>query len=842
MKPPHTNFGSLTTIALLIAAAASWPTTAWAAFCTGKQNGLWCDGNNLVNCQNGSQTSSKACGSGCQSMPTGVADQCKSTSGSCAAKLDGAWCDGSNLLQCKGGGVSSSQACQYGCQAMPAGVADECKGAPAPTGPCAGKPDGAYCNGSSLMQCKGGGVVSSQTCANGCEVKPPGVADVCKSEATTATVCTGKADGSWCAGDGLLQCGGGKVSSSKTCTYGCQSMPPGLADQCKGAPASTGPCTGKSDGQWCDGDKVLTCSGGQATHASACANGCQTMPSGVADQCKPAPQPSGPCTGAADGEFCDGATLRVCKGGQQVGSQICELGCQSDGGANCTQPPFDPQKSCAGKADGAWCVGSQLASCKAGKVANAFNCPTGCQAMPSGVPDTCKKPGGDAACAGKFDGTWCSGGDLIQCSNGLIAKAISCAKGCAQPSGGAAACNYKTAGYCSGKQDGAWCDGPLLTACKLGATQSVFACPGGCQQNAAGVADACKSAATPSKPSTPSGSANVGETDGCATFDGGIDLWQGKGLKVWNQKDYGQQLGTCPGLTIHNSGCTITSLAMLHAYLGVKRHVDGQEGDDPVLENAWRKQYGGYAASDYEMGGKQVSGKCLVIWGSAPAGLVPAHGSNASTTCISPKAASFIVNALKSGMPVVAGVHWPGGNSAFYGTSEDWHWVLIVGVDQGGPLINDPWGGKERVHLSEGGLGKYIIDDLYVFWQPGQQQGGMAPPPLNENGEPTTEDELPKTIEYIDETPPTVVVPAPDAQGSDSGGDTHAEATPSANAGGLNKGASPTRAGSTSGCSANPASFSASGNGGASGIVAALLATLAFVGIGRRLVPMQRRD
>ena len=171
------------------------------------------------------------------------------------------------------------------------------------------------------------------------------------------------------------------------------------------------------------------------------------------------------------------------------------------------------------------------------------------------------------------------------------------------------------------------------------------------------------------------------------------------------------------------------------------------------------------------MGGKKVGGKCLVIWGSAPGGLVPAHGKNESTSCVSPKAANFIVSALKAGMPVVAGVHWPGGNSAFYGTNEDWHWVLIVGVDQGGPLINDPWGGKERVHLQDGGLGKYVIDDMYVFWQAGQQQGGMAAAPLDQDGEPTTEDSLPKTLQYIDETPPAPTPPASVDAGATAAGD-----------------------------------------------------------------------
>ena len=746
-------------LAIFAVLASLFAAPAFAAFCTGKQNGLWCDGNNLVNCQGGAQASSKSCPSGCQSNPVGVADACKSASGPCSGKQNGAWCDGSNLNQCKDGAVASSQGCQYGCQSMPTGVPDVCKGAPAPSGPCSGKADGTYCDGSKLLQCKSGNVASSQACPNGCEVKPPGTPDVCKA-ATASGPCTGKPDGGWCSGDALLQCKGGNQSGSQTCSYGCQAMPPGVADQCKSAPSTSGPCTGKADGKWCDGDKLLTCGGGKATGSTSCSDGCQSMANGVPDQCKPPPAANGPCTGKADGGFCDGATLRICKGGQQVGSQLCALSCQDNA---CEIPPFDPNKACAGKQNGLWCVGKQLAQCKGGAVAGASNCPDGCQAMPSGVPDTCKKSGGDPACAGKADGTYCVGSDLVQCSNSLIAKGLSCTKGCAQPAAGGAACKVKSTGFCSGKANGSWCDGPLLTNCQGGAASGVFACPGGCQQNSAGVADACKPAATPSNQPVASGSASTGESGGCATFAGGIDLWQGKGLKVWNQKDFSEQLGTCPGLTIHNSGCTITSLAMLHAYLGIQRSVDGENGNTPIIENKWRKQFGGYAASTYDMGGKQVSGKCLVIWGSAPSGLVPAHGKNDSSSCITPKAAAWMVNALKSGMPIVTGVHWAGSGG------EDSHWVLMVGIDQGGPIINDPWGGKERVHLSDGGLGKYIIDDMYVFWQAGQQQGGMAPAPLDQDGEPTTEDALPKTLQYIDDTPPLVAGADAGAAQADAG-------------------------------------------------------------------------
>lgn len=788
---------------------------AWADFCAGKMSGYWCNGSALVLCKGGAIASSQNCPSGCQSMPVGTNDQCYAASGPCSGKANGAWCDGDKLLQCKSSQVASSQTCQYGCQSMPPGVPDVCKSAPAQSGPCAGKSDGAWCDGDKLLKCQGGAVASSQTCQFGCQSMPPGVADMCKTAIVTGP-CSGKPDGAWCDGDTLLTCGGGKTSASKLCSYGCQAMPPGVPDQCKAAPAATGPCAGKSDGSWCDGDKLLQCKEGSTQSTSNCQYGCQSMPAGVADQCKPAPVPSGPCTGKADGAWCEGESLLVCKGGQSVGSQSCSYGCQVGGNGSadsCKEPPYDPSKSCAGKANGTWCNGSTLLNCQGGQVASAFACPAGCQTMPAGVPDVCKSAGSNA-CTGKANGTWCSGTDVVQCGGGQIIKAVTCAKGCAQPADGAGACKLKSSGFCSGKADGDYCDGTVLITCATGGAVGNFVCPKGCQGTA------CSTVG-----SGASGSLSVGESGGCATFSGSIDLWQGKNLPVWNQKDYSQGLGTCPGLTIHNSGCTITSLSMLHNYLGLKRQVDGKEGNDPVTENAWRSQNGGYAGTSYELGGKKVSGKCLVLWGQAPGGLVPSKAHNDSASCITPKAAKFIASALKAGMPVVAGVHWAGGDASFYGSSEDWHWVLIVGADEGGVRINDPWGGKAGVHLNDGGLGKYVLDDLYVFWFAGQQPGGMAPAPVDD-GEPTTEDGLPKTLEFVDETLPSIVTATVDAGGT---GDTAGTGADTAGDGfTIGKTPPSTPAASDSGCGAvsRPAS-------GASGLLL-LLVVLLGIGLGRR--------
>ena len=46
------------------------------AFCVGKLNGAWCDGDDLVMCRNDGEQSRAWCEAGCQSMPVGTADQC----------------------------------------------------------------------------------------------------------------------------------------------------------------------------------------------------------------------------------------------------------------------------------------------------------------------------------------------------------------------------------------------------------------------------------------------------------------------------------------------------------------------------------------------------------------------------------------------------------------------------------------------------------------------------------------------------------------------------------------------------------------------------------------------
>lgn len=725
---------------LVVMATTLVAQTAWAGFCTGKQNGLWCDGDKLVNCQGNSVSSSQSCPSGCQSNPPGVADACKAGIGFCSGKQSGLWCNGNDLVNCQGGNIASSQNCSAGCQSNPPGVADACK----TSGPCSGKADGAWCNGDDLMQCKGGNVASSKNCSNGCQQNPAGTADVCKSATVPTNFCTGKSDGAFCDGNTLRQCKGNQVSGSQDCANGCQQNASGTPDVCKSATVPTTFCSGKSDGAFCDGAALKTCQGGKVAGESACKAGCQVNPPGTADACKEeAPTPTGFCAGKADGPQCNGNSLVKCVGGWVEGSQGCALGCQKNACKTVTDP-VGPGNFCAGKANGAWCNGNQLAMCNGGAVVAGMACALGCQQNAAGVADTCKSPADAGGCANQDDGQWCVGGALLQCSGGKQQSAMTCPNGCQAMGGtGKASCAWKTKGFCSSKADGAWCDANLLTTCLAGGVKGAFPCPKGCEAMPDGVPDQCKAEVPAGGNGGAKGPLSVTDQNGCAVFNGNVDLWSGKGLEVYNQKAYEDPLGTCTGLTIHAAGCTITSMSMMHQMLGLDRTAGGKTGHTPDIENAWRTEKNSKGVPQgYAYTADGTKGHCLVQWDKTAGGLVAAYHPNNSGSCITTSAGKAIAQSLNAGMPVVAGVHWSGSGG------KNSHWVLIVGADGDGVVFNDPWGGKQQIRLNQGALGKYSIDTAYTFFfSPGSGNFSMAA--VDDNGDSLPEEALPHTLQNL---------------------------------------------------------------------------------------------
>jgi hypothetical protein len=98
--------------------------------------------------------------------------------------------------------------------------------------------------------------------------------------------CDGKMDGDWCDGDDLVTCDAGDEVDRATCPEGCESMPVGVADRCFEETF----CEDKLDGLWCDGDDLVDCEDGEVESRVACPYGCTSMPVGVPDECAP---PSG---------------------------------------------------------------------------------------------------------------------------------------------------------------------------------------------------------------------------------------------------------------------------------------------------------------------------------------------------------------------------------------------------------------------------------------------------------------------------------------------------------------------------------------------------------------------
>ncbi|MBM4371233.1 MAG: gamma-glutamyl-gamma-aminobutyrate hydrolase family protein, partial [Deltaproteobacteria bacterium] len=315
---------------------------ACGGFCEGKASGLWCDGNDLVNCQGGAVASETPCPCSCTSMPPGVNDECAACGGDfCEGKASGLWCDGNDLVKCQGGAVASETPCPCGCTSMPPGVNDECAACGGDF--CEGKASGLWCDGDDLVKCQGGAVASVTDCPCGCKSNPPGVNDECES-CGSGDFCEGKASGLWCDGDDLVNCQGGAVASVTPCPCGCKGNDPGVNDECESCGSGTF-CEEHGDGTWCDGETLVQCTGGQQAWYQPCPFGCGPGQDGAAG-CLEAPAPDF-CDGRPNGSWCDGNVLTHCKAEDVVGSEDCPLGCEPPaavGPGQCLGPHAEPSE------------------------------------------------------------------------------------------------------------------------------------------------------------------------------------------------------------------------------------------------------------------------------------------------------------------------------------------------------------------------------------------------------------------------------------------------------------------------------------------------------------------
>ncbi|MCX5787506.1 MAG: phosphodiester glycosidase family protein [Elusimicrobia bacterium] len=105
-------------------------------------------------------------------------------------------------------------------------------------------------------------------------------------------------NGLYCGGDGvtgdsgtLFRCASGTLTVVSHCANGCESMPAGVPDRCRGSGPS-GRCP-SGNGLYCGGDQVggtagvlYRCAAGALTEVQRCANNCHFSPPGQPDYCR----------------------------------------------------------------------------------------------------------------------------------------------------------------------------------------------------------------------------------------------------------------------------------------------------------------------------------------------------------------------------------------------------------------------------------------------------------------------------------------------------------------------------------------------------------------------------
>lgn len=149
---------------------------------------------------------------------------------------------------------------------------------------------------------------------------------------------------------------------------------------------------GKEGRRWCtlsgDGYEPCHCPGDPATDAGAPAD--SQAPDALApDAASQDAAPDTFCTNRVDGTHCDGSELVICQGEAEADRTPCNRGCDdapAAGSHACSGPEPD---FCAGKMDGLWCDGDDLVMCVDGQVASWETCPAGCTVMPVGTADKC---------------------------------------------------------------------------------------------------------------------------------------------------------------------------------------------------------------------------------------------------------------------------------------------------------------------------------------------------------------------------------------------------------------------------------------------------------------------
>lgn len=177
----------------------------------------------------------------------------------------------------------------------------------------------------------------------------------------------------------------------------------------------------------------------------------------------------------------------------------------------------------------------------------------------------------------------------------------------------------------------------------------------------------------------------------------------------------------CPD-TVASAGCLITTFAAVLDYYNVNLSIpswaswNGQPrtGMDPGVLNDWLKAHGGYGRCSDEVG------FCCLEWAKLPRQISITTYVNQYDEGLDSQSERIIDQALRSGYPVVCGVHWGSHCHGSTTNNEDCHWIVITGKQGSTYTIIDPYNPDTsdrqgvRTTLQYGTLGEYTIDRFVV--------------------------------------------------------------------------------------------------------------------------------
>ena len=392
--------------------------------------------------------------------------------------------------------------------------------APAQAWSCADKADGQWCHNNEIWICDNGGAVFTDPCLYGCS-EGAGPNATCSPPPCTG-FCCGKSNGKYCNGNTLTTCTGQATTNTKTCSDGCVSN--GSSSYCAAAPCS-GYCCGKADGEWCHNNDLWICDNDADVFVDDCLYGCNE---GAGPDANCAPKPcDGYCCGKANGEWCHGGEIFICQNEEDLFADPCLYGCTEGDGPDADCAPKPCSGYCCDKEDGEWCHLGEILICVGDEDVFADPCLGGCVEGEGPDADCLPSPG---FCKDKADGIWCDGKMLRTCQGGVVTTWDACLLTCVGE-GPQAACSEE--GFCIGKQNGLWChDGSgHLIECQGGAAEDLVECDAAapCEHMPPGDNDVCEEV----DPNQPPEETCVGKPDTDTCWEDVLVSCQGEQVLSW---------------------------------------------------------------------------------------------------------------------------------------------------------------------------------------------------------------------------------------------------------------------------------------------------------------------